>query len=52
MSKKEKKEEQVKRIMAMASKDIRRLKFGRIIIYVQDGHPFRIETVESSTGDQ
>lgn len=49
-TKKIKQEERAIRIIEKAYRDARKLKFGRIIIYIQDGYAFRIETTESSTG--
>jgi len=49
---KKRKEERARRIIEKAYQDARKLKFGRIIIYVQDGYAFRIETTESSTGKE
>ena len=50
--KKIKQEERAMRIIEKAYRDARRLKFGRIIIYIQDGYAFRIETTESDTGKE
>jgi len=49
---KKRKKERARRIIEKAYQDARKLKFGRIIIYVQDGYAFRIETTESSTGKE
>ncbi|XOB42433.1 MAG: hypothetical protein ACKKMP_03680 [Candidatus Nealsonbacteria bacterium] len=49
-TKKIKKEERARRIIEKAYRDARKLKFGRITIFVQDGYAFRIETTESDTG--
>jgi len=48
--KKNKKEERARRIIEKAYQDVRKLKFGKITIFVQDGYAFRIETTESDTG--
>jgi len=48
--KKQRREERARRIIEKAYRDICRLRFGRITIYVQDGYAFRIETTESDTG--
>lgn len=48
--KKEDKEERARRIIEKAYRDARKLKFGKITIFVQDGYAFRIETTESNTG--
>jgi len=49
---KKRKEERARRIIEKAYRDARKLKFGRIIIYIQDGYAFRIETTESDTGKE
>jgi len=48
--KKEDKEERARRIIDKAYRDARKLKFGRITIFIQNGYAFRIETTESDTG--
>ncbi len=47
---KKRRKERMEQIIKKVKEDIRRLEFGRIIIYVQDGYAFRSETVESNTG--
>ena len=49
-NKKTEKEELVKRIIDKAYQDACKLKFGRITIFIQDGHAFRVETTDSYTG--
>jgi hypothetical protein len=48
--KKEDREERTRRIIEKAYRDARRLKFGRITIFIRHGYPIRIETTESDTG--
>lgn len=47
MSDKKTKEEMIDETLEEAKKDILRLDFGRVIIYVQKGYPFRKEVVDS-----
>jgi len=48
--KKEDREERTRRIIEKAYQNARRLKFGRITIFIRHGYPIRIETTESDTG--